>query len=540
MLRSIRWRLVLSYLGLTLLTVTAIGLLSYSLIQRNIATQERDALRSSAQVVAHQAEGYMSPKLQLAQLNDLAHTSAYLANMRVRILSSQGTVLADSGSPYHIDRMIWFNRADAPRVQVWLKDVAPELDAYMLTLSTGENRGLLMPHELTQDMRGMMDPDLKVQEFILATGPWGSRLVFEESEGRERASTPRSSQVVQATIGESDQPLGTIQILESPSYRSAAMESFLTPFLAAAGGALILSAIVGLWIGHRISSPIIQLSQTAEKMGSGDLSARAPNLRADEIGQLGAQLNSMAQRLENSFAQLADERDTLRRFITDASHELRTPITALRNFLEIMNGKTRIKAKTRSEFLSDSLHQVERLEWITQNLLNLSRLDAGITTLNYARFDAAELLQTVITPFEGFADRKKINLQSSIPDEELMIEADRSLLELALSNLLDNALKFTPPGGWVSLNISLSEGEIHFQVEDDGPGIPAEDLSHIFERFYRGKHIQAEGSGLGLALVKSVIEAHGGTVEAHSDLGEGSRFMIHLPCTRQPDLTSIH
>jgi signal transduction histidine kinase len=536
MLRSIRWRLVLSYLSLTLLTVTAIGLLSYSLIQRNIATQERDALRSSAQVVARQAEGYMSPNLQMVQLNELAHTSAYLANMRVRILSSRGTVLADSGSPYHIDRMIWLDPADASRVQVWLENVAPELGAYMLTLSTGENRGLLMPHELSQDMRGMMDPGVKLQEFILATGPWGSRLVFEESEGRERASTPRSSQVVQATIGKSDQPLGTVQILESPSYRAAAMESFLTPFLAAAGGALFLSAIVGLWIGHHISSPIIQLSQTAGKMGAGDLSARAPNIRGDEIGQLGTELNSMAERLENSFVQLADERDNLRRFITDASHELRTPITALRNFLEIMSCKTRMKSKTRSEFLSDSLHQVERLEWITHNLLNLSRLDAGITALNHTRFDAIELLKTVMTPFEGLADRKQITLQSSMPDEELMIEADRSLLELALSNLLDNALKFTPPGGWINMNASLSEGTIHFQVEDNGPGIPAEDLSHIFERFYRGKHIEAEGSGLGLALVKSVIEAHGGTIEAQSEHGKGSRFMIHLPCTCQPDL----
>jgi signal transduction histidine kinase len=535
MLRSIRSRLVLSYLGLTLLTVTAIGLLSYSLIQRNITTQERDALRSNAQVVARQAEGYMSPNLKLAQLNELARTSAYLANVRVRILSSQGAVLADSGSPYHMDRMIWFDPADSPRVQVWLEDIAPEIGAHMLTFSTGENRGLLMPHELTQGMRGLIDPDVEVQEFVLATGPWGSRLLFEESEGREGVSIPRSSQVAQAMVGESDQPLGTVQILESPSYRAAAMESFLTPFLAAAGGALLLSAIIGLWIGHRISSPIIQLSQTAEKMGAGDLSTRVPNKRKDEIGQLGAQLNSMAERLQESFGQLAGERDNLRRFITDASHELRTPITALRNFLEIMHSKTKMKAKTRSAFLSDSLHQVERLEWITHNLLNLSRLDAGVTALNYVRFDVAELLQAVMTPFEGLADRKQITLQSSLPGEKVMIEADRLLLELALSNLLDNALKYTPPGGKVSLNVTLSVGNIHFQVEDNGPGIPPEDLPHIFERFYRGKHIEAEGSGLGLALVKSVIEAHGGTVEARSDVEEGSKFMIHLPSPRQPD-----
>jgi len=248
----------------------------------------------------------------------------------------------------------------------------------------------------------------------------------------------------------------------------------------------------------------------------------------DEIGQLSTQFNQMAERLEASFAEVAAERDALRRFVADASHELRTPITALKTFNDLLQDAAADDPSARAEFLQESQDQLGRLEWITHNLLDLSRFDAGLVTLDLADVNAVGLVQRVVGTFQARAQEKNLTLSIHCPDSSLTLYCDQERMEMALSNLVDNAIKFTAPGGQVTVGAERHDASVRLWVRDTGQGIAPEDLPHIFERFYRGSGVRAAGSGLGLAIVQSIARAHGGQVFVESEPGVGSLFVIEL------------
>jgi signal transduction histidine kinase len=242
----------------------------------------------------------------------------------------------------------------------------------------------------------------------------------------------------------------------------------------------------------------------------------------------------MAARLEASFAELASERDALRRFIADASHELRNPITALRSFNELLQGAAAQDKAARQEFLAESQRQVDRLEWVTHHLLDLSRLDAGLVPLDLADHSVSDLIGAVLPAFRTLARDKEIAISFIEPDPAPLVRCDRARVELALSNLLDNAVKFTPAGGSIQVGASVQGVRVHLWVQDDGPGISDEDLPHIFDRFYRGRGAgdggpDPAGSGLGLSIAQSIAQAHGGRVFVETVPGAGSRFGLELP-----------
>jgi signal transduction histidine kinase len=246
----------------------------------------------------------------------------------------------------------------------------------------------------------------------------------------------------------------------------------------------------------------------------------------DEIGNLATRFNQMAERLEVSFSQLRSERDAMRRFIADASHELRTPVTALKNFNSLLCGPAIKDRAARAEFLAESQAQIERLEWITRNLLDLSRIDAGLVDLEMKDHSVAEILQAAAAPFHRLAAEKGVTLTVSPLDTSFYLKCDRLRLEMALSNLLDNAIKFTPAGGKVEIGAEQTPRGIRLWVKDDGPGVSPEDLPHIFERFYRGREHMQSGSGLGLSITESLVRLQGGNISVDSAPGQGACFNI--------------
>jgi signal transduction histidine kinase len=375
-------------------------------------------------------------------------------------------------------------------------------------------------------------------------GPWGSRLAFATGgeQGDPEVIPPppdtssqvalRSSHVVTVPINSDAGVVGYVELSGGTDFGAEALATTQNAFVIAGLGAGLIAVVVGLVVGRGLTAPLSTLTAATTRMSSGDLSTRAPVHGSDEIGQLAMQFNQMAAHLEASFVQLSAERDTLRRFIADASHELRTPITALRNFIDLMQGAAANDAAARAEFLAESQKQLTRLEWITSNLLDLSRLEAGIASFDLAPHDIRELTNEVVNAFRPRAQEKGVQLIIELPATPREVQCDRARLGMALSNLIDNALKFTPSGGRVAVSAEFEGSVVRWSVQDSGPGIDPADQPHIFERFYRGAHPGrpgVDGSGLGLAIVQSIVQAHRGRVQVRSQPGQGSRFVIELP-----------
>jgi two-component system sensor histidine kinase MtrB len=293
-------------------------------------------------------------------------------------------------------------------------------------------------------------------------------------------------------------------------------------------GALLVAVIAGFLIGRTITDPLRSLAGTARRMADGDLSARAGTARKDEIGDLARQFNGMAESLETSFRDLRAERDSLKRFVADASHELRTPITALATFNELLQGSAADDPAARQEFLRESQGQLARLQWITSNLLDLSRLDAGIAGLTLGHHAAADIVEAAVAGARAAARQKNVSLDPGNADRSVVVVCDGQRVQIALANLVANAVKFVRTGGAVSVELSTGDGRVRFAVRDNGPGIRPEELTLIFDRFYRGKGA-GDGAGLGLAIARSVANAHGGNVSVQSTPGTGSIFTLEIP-----------
>ena len=543
MFRSIRWRLVASYVLLTLLTVSLVGVLALSLIKRYVAQQERDYLTANADAVARQALPLMQPVVRRADLHELARTASFLGNVQVKILDDRRRVVADSGQPTEVNEFVWI--VTPVEVNVQLPDGFPH--ASIMVLPGGHLSAVPIPGAEPFAIFEQLPPETEYIVVHRTERPWGSRFVFGARQRLEvmpalptadaptlrktlgGQAHPRSELVVTVPAGEIDRPAGYVELSKGPDFGAEALATARRAFLLAAGGTTLLAVVVGLLVSRGLTAPLRSLTGAAGQMSSGDLSIRAPARGRDEIGQLARQFNQMAERLETSFAELAAERDSLRRFIADASHELRTPVTALKNFNELLQGAAADDPAARAEFLAESQIQLDRLEWITHNLLDLSRLEAGLIALDVTSHDAGELIRASAATFKTLAHEKHVMLSVTEPPSPVQVRCDRARIELALSNLLENGLKFTPAGGQVEIGAEQAHQGVRLWVQDSGPGIAPADQPRIFERFYRGRGRDVEGTGLGLAIVRSIVQAHGGHVTVESQPGAGSRFVIELP-----------
>jgi signal transduction histidine kinase len=532
---SIRWRLVLSYVLLTALTVSVVGALALALIRNNLAEREADLLRVNAQAVARQAAALWQPRLGADRysLQQLADTAAFLGNAQVRILDRNGDPIVDSGPNSAANRLMWFTRVD--RESAVRAQAANQNPWVMLGLLT---QGDVVP--LDDPILREFLPDLKVYAVQRVPSAYGNQFEFAESPAQVQAAPavpavteaplPETAARVSVPVLAGGVTLGFVELRSATAFNDETLATAQRALLLAAFGAAVLAIALGLWVSRGLTAPMRQLAAVAGQMGQGDLSVRAPlkNQRTrDEADQLAMQFNGMAEKLEASFAALSTERDALRRFVADASHELRTPITALKMSNELLQGPMGDDSAARAEFLAQNDAQLNRLEWITHNLLDLSRLDAGIASLNLAEHDAGDVMASVAQPFKSMAEHKGITLV--IRHSSFVIWCDRARIEIALSNLIDNALKFTPQGGKVTISAEAADDSMRLLVRDTGIGVAEADRAHIFERFYRGGNHRADGTGLGLAIVKSIAQAHGGAAFVESEPGQGSTFGITLP-----------
>jgi len=300
--------------------------------------------------------------------------------------------------------------------------------------------------------------------------------------------------------------------------------------------ALALAIVVSAMLARRFTKPLRRLTDAARALAGGDLTRRVPADRARsgglEIAELSRQFNTMADQVEETLEEIREDRDRGREFMADVSHELRTPLAALRTFNELLQEKAGDDVAARTEFLEASAQQIERLDWLAQNLLELSKLDSGLIRLDLRPDDLRTTILSAIEQAGVSAQRRGLSLTSELPEEPLVTRHDPQRLGQVLTNLIGNSLKFTPRGGSVKVALTPSGRGARIQVIDTGVGIEAAELPHIFDRFYRGSRAneaRGSGSGLGLAIVRSVVEMHGGRVMVESRVGNGSIFTVTLP-----------
>ncbi len=274
----------------------------------------------------------------------------------------------------------------------------------------------------------------------------------------------------------------------------------------------------GWLVSKQVTQPVLALTEAAHRMEGGNLSARVelPGEKQQEFTALASAFNGMAGQVENTIA-------TLRAFVSDAAHELNTPLTALKTNLELAAAEP--DSARRENFLVQALEQNQRMEGLTRSLLDLSRVEAA--EVAFERLDMRQLLAEIGEQFASRAEQAERIFSLNLPEGEVPLWGNAPQLRRAIENLLENALKFTPPGRTISLSLEITVGAATLVVSDTGVGIPDDDLPHIFERFHRGRNAtEYPGSGLGLAIVKTIADIHRAKVQVESSLERGTRISI--------------
>jgi len=568
---SLRWRLPLSYAAIALLSVLALGLVLIVTLQEYYDRLGQRYLTSNAaevgQVAAEFLEAGASPEL----LQDQVQSWSFFMQARVQLLDPSGTLLADSGVPQALQVMLLSN---PPEEDLFFK---PEPGLGEVVISAGRLvTATLTTQQVYVFSSGGVVAGVQSQTSICppdATDCGPVMIRIERTQDGQRVPVPmtdtvsiasaaegpvvgvamplesslygfnlaqdagvemrRSSQVVELPlVGSSGQRLGAIRLSDGPAYGEEIVASVLRGWLVAGAAAVALAVLAGWLISWRITAPLLALNQATTRMAGGDLAARAALQSKDEFGQLAGSFNDMAGRVEEMVS-------TLRNFISDAAHELHTPLTALRTYLELAGDEPDPARQT--AHLAAANAQAARLQGVIDGLLDLYRLEGASPA--HILVDLGAIVEAAVDTCASRFDQIGLHLELQLPAEPLRVMGDAAQLRLVLDNLLDNAGKFTPAGGRVQVRLLAVDGLAELHVADTGIGVPAEDLSALFHRFHRGRNVAAyPGSGLGLAVVRSLVAAHAGEISVQKsslvatqeepgsvEIPPGTEFVLRFP-----------
>lgn len=302
------------------------------------------------------------------------------------------------------------------------------------------------------------------------------------------------------------------------------LDSFLKALAWLIPSGVLLAAIASWFMAGKALEPVGALGRAAGNIVVSHLNRRLP-LRGtnDELDTLASQFNETLARLEKAVGEM-------KQFTASISHELRTPLAVLRGEAEValMQGGS---AEQYRRVLSSQLEEFDKLTQMINQLLTLARAESGEVQVEKQPVDISAMVKTLVEDLEPVATSKDLQLACDC-EPQVLVTADPAWMERIVLNLVDNAIKFTGPGGHLSVGISRDGDQVILDVRDEGVGIPQEDLPHIFERFYRAdpsRSNRADGAGLGLSLVKWAVDQHGGSIAVESVLGRGSRFVVRLP-----------
>jgi signal transduction histidine kinase len=488
--KTLQGRLTLGFAGVVALTLFLVTIFVLNRLDDEFRTQQQVDLRARTNLVA-----------------------AYVDSLTHQIMAQQAVVTADN--------------VVAPKVVAALNsEIYGRLIADLLA-EADVDIVLGLPSVGTGDAVGFV-PSPNGTFHIPVNSPGRPGLTKEQMQADPR----------EIISGWSDQPYVIYVRLSNPyTFRQTAIDNVTTVTAAVGALALGIAVIVAAAMALRVTTPLRRLTEASRALAEGDLASRIPGTEAQagssELQELATQFNAMADQLEESVEIIRRDRDRSRDFLADVSHELRTPIAALLTFNELLTERAGDDPHARAEFLESSRVQLERLDWLAQNLLELSKLDSGLVLLDLRPDDLRAAVETAMEQAGPAARRRGVTLDLERATAPIRLRHDPQRIGQVVTNLVGNAIKFTEPGGSVQVRLApTADGGATIEVVDNGVGIEPAELPRIFERFYRGSlanEARGSGSGLGLAIVRSIVDMHRGTVEVASRRGAGTTFTVTLP-----------
>lgn len=471
MSKRIIWKFFGAFVFLTFIAVFVLNFFVSLKLREHFEQRISQELRSNALLVGDILRDDLAKGANLDVIDKVDALAGKL-NLRISVIDRRGQVLADS----QMDPASMENHAD--RVEI----VGARETGFGQSTRPSDTLGLTMKYVAVRLSRG---------EQILAV---------------VRFALPRSQVQLQIRV----------------IYRVVLLAAIVT---------LMIALTIAYFVSKSITSPIGRMQRAAERIAKGEYDSRVSIKSKDELGQLAKSLNAMADELQQQIEDLK-KMDTIRTdFVANVSHELKTPLTLIKGYIETLEGKTLDDKEKSRRFVAIIKEHADRLENIINDLLSLSELELSRDCLTKVRLDVKTLIDDIALGFEHSLDAKHLTLNVDDRGDDFKIEADRDKIERVFVNLIDNAIKYTETGGRIDISIREDSESVTVIVQDNGIGIGREHIGRVFERFYRvdkARSRELGGTGLGLGIAKHIVLAHHGQIRIESTPGIGTKVFLTL------------
>lgn len=500
MVRSLRTRLTLSHLLVIVIAMGLLGLLLLSFLERYFLQAMEQSLAAQARLTA---QTLVPGALAAGDPGNAAYNTIQQQNSNIAVQTQNWVPLSGTAG-------------------LGGGDLAPFAEANVQLSSLLDTRIRILDRQATvlvdslreQQGQGLQSDPLVVRALA---GNYASRA--------DPLFAADAAMYVALPVQVDGRVVGAVYLSQPLRDVAAVVRDLRLGWLAATGVALLLSGLLGGLLAQAVTRPVRALTGAAQAVAGGQLDAQVPETSRDELGQLSRAFNEMTRRLQEARRVQTD-------FVANVSHELRTPLTSIKGMVETLRDGAADDVEVRDRFLATVESETDRLIRLVNDLLLLSRLDAGALALHRRPVDLFELVQVAVERLAPQARARGVTVRAECDEAVPFVPADPDRLAQVLVNLLDNAIKYSPADGVVTVRVRQAGPDLQVEVRDQGPGIPEADLARIGERFYRADKARTRaegGSGLGLSIARALVEAHGGELRLESTEGTGTVVTFTLP-----------